>query len=184
MSKLEAGQECSRRGGSLVNYKEIQNKTSASKYLDQLENGDTAWIDNYAEFSPFLYWLGCYSVIDVNIVNTFEIEDKSLFLCSKECLRHGYVGVKNTTCYCIETYPDPYSDISTVSPSLCYISCSKNGIDSCGGDLHMDVYEIRHYITWGTNEPADRQCVYYKLSSFAFQTDKAYTASCHIFHTG
>ena len=50
--KLEAGQECWRRGGRLVNYKEIQNKTSAPKYLDQLENGATAWIDGYAEFSP------------------------------------------------------------------------------------------------------------------------------------
>ena len=182
VSKLEAGQECSKRGGSLVNYKEIQNKTSASKYLDQLENGDTAWIDGYAEFSPILEWLGCYLVTDVNIVNTFEMEDRNLFLCSKGCLRHGYyVGVKNTTCFCVESFFYSLSAFSnTVNPSLCYISCSNNGIGSCGGDLHMDLYEIRSYITWGTNEPADRQCVYYKLNSFDFE---AYTASCHTFHT-
>ena len=185
VSKPEAGQECSRRGGSLLNYKEIQNKTSASKYLDQLENGDTAWIDSYAEFSQILDWQGCYSITDVRILNTFEMEDRNLFLCSKECLRHGYyVGVKNTTCYCVESYFYSLSAfIDTINPSLCYISCSNNGIDSCGGDLHMDLYEIRRSIIWGTNEPADRQCVYYKLSSFAFKTYEAYTASCHTFHT-
>ena len=182
LSKPEAGQECSRRGGSLVNYKEIQNKTSASKYLDQLESGDTAWVDGYAEFSQILDWQGCYSITDVNIVNTFEMEDRSLVLCSKECLRHGYAGVKNTTCFCL-AYSYSLSETITVSPSLCYISCSNNGIDSCGGDLHMDLYEIWPYITWGINKPADRQCVYYKLSSFFLKTYKAYTASCHTFHT-
>ena len=186
VSKPEAGQECSQRGGSLLNYEEIQNKTSASKYLDQLENGDTAWIGGYAEFSQILDWQGCYSITDVRILNTFEMEDRNLFLCSKECLRHGYyVGVKNTTCYCVESYFYSLSAfIDTVNPSLCYISCSNNGIDSCGGDLHMDLYEIRRYIIWGTNEPADRQCVYYKLSSYAFKTYEAYTASCHTFHIG
>ena len=184
VSKPEAGQECSGRGGSLLSYKEIQNKTSASKYLDQLENGDTAWIDGYAEFSRILDWQGCYSVIDVSISKTFEMEERSLFLCSKECLRHGYyVGVKNTTYFCVDSYRHHLFDIFTVSPSLCYISCSNNGIDSCGGDLHMDLYEIRRYIIGGENKPADRQCVYYKLSSFFLKTYKAYTASCHTFHT-
>ena len=53
--QLEAEQECSRRGSNLVNYKEIQANPSASNYLDQLENGGTAWIGGYAELSPFLY---------------------------------------------------------------------------------------------------------------------------------
>ena len=184
MSKLVAEQECSKSGGSLVNYKEIQDKPSASTYLDQLKNGGSAWIDGYAEFSPILYWQGCYSITDSRYIYiyTFKIEDRSLFLCSKECLRHdasiSYVGVKDTTCYCIDSHPAflPYREI--VNSSLCNISCSKNAIDSCGGDLHMDLYgtEFVVDIVWGQTEPANGQCVYYKLNT---STVEAYTASCH-----
>ena len=177
----EAEQECSRRGSNLVNYKEIQANPSASKYLDQLENGGTAWIGGYAELSPFLYWQGCYSVTNVSNVYTFVMEDRSLFMCSKECLRHDsstfYVGVKDTTCYCIESDPDPLPDMNMFNPSVCNISCSNNGIASCGGDFHMDLYGIRSYIIWGQNEPANRQCVYYILKEPS--TIETYTASCH-----
>ena len=45
--------------------------------------------------------------------------------------------------------------------------------------LNLDLYGIRRYIIWGPKEPADRQCVYYKLKSFAFDTFETYTASCY-----
>ena len=185
VSKPEAGQECSRRGGSLVNYKEIQNNTSASKYLDELENGDTAWIDGYAELSPFLYWLGCYYITDISNVYTIEMDGRSLALCSKECLRHAantyHIGVKNTTCFCTESDPDTSPDFDMVSHSLCDISCSNNDIDSCGGDFHMSLYGIPRNRSWRLKEPINRQCIYHKLKSFAFEKFEEYTASCHTF---
>ena len=184
VSKLEAVQECSRSGGRLVKYKEIQDNPSAPQYLDQLENEVTAWIDGYAELSPFLLdWQGCYSKTNISNVYTFEMEERSLFLCSKGCFHHHahtwYIGVKDTACYCITlTFPNFLPEFNTVNSSFCNISCSNNGIDSCGGNLHLDVYGIRAVgnINWGQKEPANRVCVYFRYNTFITQ---AYTASCH-----
>ena len=178
--KLDAVHECWRRGGSLVNYKEIQEEPSAQQYLDQLENGATAWIDGFAQFSPVLYWRGCYSITGLGNVHSLEMGDRSLFLCSKECTRHdpssAYVGVKNTTCYCINSYHYLLQDFNMVNPSLCHISCSNHSIDSCGGELHMDLYGIRNFTISGQKELAQQQCVYFELKQFDFET---HTASCY-----
>ena len=58
--KQEAAKECARSGTTLANFMEVQENPFNQEFLEQLETGQTAWIDGYAELSPFLWSEGCY----------------------------------------------------------------------------------------------------------------------------
>lgn len=179
MSKQEAAEECSRIGTTLVHHKDLKAGPSAPKYTEQLENGEMAWVDGYAELSPFLEWEGCYPASDLKFEQRSKMIENSLYLCSQECLSVGntlYVAVQGNICYCLT------SDFSYGQPvhyERCNISCVDNADDSCGGDMYADVNRIGSLMTdWATNQPSKRQCVYFKANQFVFGE---YTASCHAF---
>ena len=187
MSKREAEEECCKNGTTLFSIRELQNNLSvASEFLEQLGNGESAWVDGWADLSPFLSWMGCYSSVNLETEHTFEMTEKSVLTCFTECLRHNaetpYIGVENTSCFCMMSYPISLHRRYklNVNHTLCNISCAYNSVDSCGGDSFMSVYGIypARIINWAKNEPTSRPCVYLKSEQSSYE---AYTASCYTF---
>ena len=182
MSKQKAVKECSNRGKTLMNYKDVTANSRSLKYLSQLEDGASAWIDGYAEYSPFVAWVGCFSsTIDWLNVPLVRLEGNSVLSCLKRCKdkddQTKYIGVKQTSCYCIRNYNRMTELWSTiVNKQLCNMSCEYNAVDSCGGHSHISVYILSLSIRWAPSEPSEKPCVYIKKSQTSYN---AYTASCH-----
>ena len=185
MSQESARKECAEIGSSLVNYANVEANPSASVYLSQLVEGESAWINEFAELSPFLAWHGCFSLNLRKLttsINRFG-SGKSLNQCSQECLRFNpntvYIGIKNKECYCMDYHPYALStNNAAVNDSLCNIPCYNNVVDSCGGHSFASVYIILEpgSMHWAINEPSKRQCVYVKRNRRRFDL---HTASCH-----
>lgn len=123
LSKPAAAKECARSGTTLVNFMEVQENPYNQELLEQLETGQTAWIDGFAELSPFLWSEGCYLFTHTKYEVKIDMTNKSLFICLKECLFYHITvfGVQNTTCYCFLN--DMFNTQELVEPALCNISC-------------------------------------------------------------
>ena len=65
VSKQRAIKECSESGSSLLSYRAAKANPSAPAYLNQLGNGESAWIEGYAKLSPFLSWQGCFNTTNI-----------------------------------------------------------------------------------------------------------------------
>ena len=186
VSKIKAEEICIRSGQKLVTYKDIQENPSNPEYVSYLVNGESAWIEGYANFSSFMAWSGCFRTQSAGI-NSFNIPERSLFLCAKKCVLRNkstskattYIGVNDKVCYCI-TDEQREKKLSNLAEKdrLCNKSCSNSTIDSCGGDGYMSVYRIIEdtKIIWGKEEPTARQCVYARKKDGRFE---GYTFSCH-----
>lgn len=185
ISKQEAVEECSNQGKILANYRDIAENPKASEYLSVLRNGESAWIDGYAEWSPFISWHGCFNT-PKNWLNVpkYELGTKDLFACLSRCKHHSidgkllYIGVKKVSCYCISDFQR--RNIIAVDDKLCVTSCDYNAVDSCGSRSYMSVYvtviESSSTTRWAAGEPYGRPCVYIKKSQSLYNL---YTASCH-----
>ena len=190
MSKDTAFNRCDSLKKRLVSYRDIQGDPSKQDFISKLGNGESAWIEGYAQYSPFLAWRGCFSVQNSGM-NMFAIEGYSLFLCTRQCrmrnLNAIFVGVTASSCFCI-TKEQTQAGIESVNDTFCDISCSDSAVDSCGGEhggnRYISVYRIieEQDITWiwGREEPKSRQCVYVKKSyRNTLYRYEAYSASCH-----
>ena len=179
MSKKEAVKQCSEKGSKLLNNKQIITNPSVHEYLNQLNDGESAWIEGYAELSPFLAWQGCYntSVLKISIL-TRAIRYKSVNRCLRECPNYPYIGLKDTSCYCINDNQRSAIQYEFVNESFCSIPCHNNVIDSCGGQSYMSVYGIvdDRRINWAAHEPSSHLCVYVKRKLNRFDV---HTTSCH-----
>ena len=186
MSKEQAKEKCTKTG--LANYASVKANPTATGYLNQLLNGESAWIKGYAKLSPFLAWHGCFNTTHKDLkrvgLYAFATEKKSLYLCSQQCLTHkySYTGMKDRTCYCLKHHQGPLIQYAHVNDSLCSITCENNVVDSCGGHTFVSVYSIVEpgSMHWAGNEPSKRQCVYVKRNRSIFDL---HTASCHTFPT-
>ena len=179
MSKEQAAYHCNNTCSNLLNYKQIKANPSAKEYLSQLNNGDSAWIEGYAKLSPFLSWQGCYNTSNLKIsIHGRAIGSQSIYRCTVACQQTRYIGLKNTTCYCIDETKKSHMYSDSVNGAFCSIPCQNSAIDSCGGHSYMSVYSIlsESHIHWAANEPSSHLCVYVKRKDNYFA---AYTASCH-----
>ena len=60
LSKQDAVKHCSTIETTLLSYKDTKAGPSAPECLNQLGDGEPAWIERYARLSPFLSWQGCF----------------------------------------------------------------------------------------------------------------------------
>ena len=184
MSKEQAAYHCNKTGANLLNYKTINTNPSAQEYLSQLNNGESAWIEGYAKLSPFLSWQGCYNTSGSNLsIRTVAIGYQSVYSCIVACntdQHYRYIGLKRTSCYCINDDQRIAIVGYAVNDTLCSVPCENNAVDSCGGFSYIAVYSILEdsVIHWAANEPSSHLCVYVKRKYDHFAV---YTASCHTF---
>ena len=186
MSKLDAVRQCSNTGSTLLNYKNIKANPSAQEYMNRLGDGESAWIEGYAKLSPFLSWQGCFTTTDLKKKISFRIVAigfRSIHKCLQPCYGYRYIGLKDTSCYCISQTQRSEIYQASVNDSFCSIPCFNNAIDSCGGHSYMSVYGIldNGRIHWAANEPSAHLCVYVKRKQLNFE---AFTASCHTLQSG
>ena len=186
MSKRRARETCAQSGDSLVSYSSIKTNPVAAVYLNQLVDGESAWIEGFAKLSPFLAWHGCFNwtyMKQIVHVDTVIIKNKSLYMCSQSCLDKNrttmYIGIKNRTYYCFDNqFWERGIHHAAIDDSLCSLLCENNIVDSCGGHFFVSVYSVIEStrMNWARNEPSKRQCVYARGHETRFQL---HTASCH-----
>ena len=179
MSKLYAVTQCSKTGSTLLNYKDVKANPPAPEYLNQLGEKESAWIEGYAQLSPFLSWQGCFTKTDLKInTRIVAVGYRSIYKCLQLCKGYTYIGLKDSSCYCISQKQRIEIQHVSVHDSFCSIPCFNNAIDSCGGHTYMSVYGIldNGQIHWAVNEPSSHLCVYVKRKQLIFE---AFTASCH-----
>ena len=183
MSKKDAAQQCYEQGSTLLNYRQIKANPSTHTYLNQLNNGESAWIEGYAKLSPFLSWQGCYNTSNSKIsIHGIAIGSQSIHACIVACQRSiatRHVGLKGTTCYCIDETQKSQIHFDSVNGIFCSIPCQNSAVDSCGGHSYMSVYSIldERRIHWAEKEPSPHLCIYVTTKQGTlFST---YTASCH-----
>ena len=187
MSRDTAFDRCDSLKKRLVSYRDIQGDPSKQDFISNLGNGESAWIEGYAQYSRFLAWRGCFKSAPNLGIHIFAVKRYSLFLCTRQCrmrnLNAIFVGVRRYFCYCITK--EQRAGIVSVNGTFCDISCADSAVDSCGGERggnrYISIYRIieDQDITWnwGREEPKPRQCVYVKRSYR--NRYEAYSASCH-----
>ena len=166
----------------------VKANPTAPRYLNQLLDGEFAWIKGYAKLSPFLVWHRCFNTThkDMKTAGLYKraTAKKSLYLCLQQCLtyRYSYMGMEDRMCYCFNHEQGLMIQYASVNDSLCSITCDNNVVDSCGGQSFVSVYSIVEpgSMHWPINEPSKRQCVYVKRNRSRFDL---HTASCHTFPT-
>ena len=180
MSKKDAASQCSKEGSDLVNYRQIKTYPSAHKYLNQINDGESAWIEGYAKLSPFLSWQGCYNTSKIKAktsIRTVSIQYQSVHRCLRACHGYAFVGLKDTSCFCIDQSQRSAIQYASVNDSFCSIPCHNNAADSCGGHFYMSVYDVLDNggIHWAAKEPSSHLCVYVKRKQNYFDI---HTTSC------
>lgn len=154
---------CARQGTSLWDFSDITERAEALEYLNDLEDGQSAWIEGRAIFSPFLNWIGCFkndSSLRQYEFNTFQVEKKNiLYVCQHKCRYYlrGYIGVTIQNCFC---FPWLLDRLNRVSFSNCSMRCSNFSFESCGGHNALSLYQrdMSHF----SNRPraSAGQCMY------------------------
>ena len=183
VTKQEAVDACDRAGERLPRHSEIIANQHEAEYLTKIKHGESAWVGDFAVFSSFIAWQGCYSLNDKLTATVHTLETNSLFECISQCgaksSRHGhadFVGVYFTLCYCING--TEIDALTTMRGLDCDENCPFSKIETCGGHHAISIYRVYHEIPlrWAPDEPSLKQCVYVKKK---FKTYEAYTASCY-----
>lgn len=176
LSKYEASNYCRNKGTTLLAYSDITKSVQTPGYLYQLNDSQSAWIEDSAKFSRFLSWVGCFEVNgNDEHYGVFSINTKSLFRCQEKCDsdRVVYIGISYERCFCIYG-KNPFR---RVKPSLCNIKCSNYSFESCGGNNTMSLYNRKPYYSGSIQEFDPRQCMYltFKNGEYRLMTSGCYT---------
>ena len=186
MSKQRAIKECSESGSSLLSYRDAKANPAAPAYLNQLGNGESAWIEGYAKLSPFLSWQGCFNTTNIRYsisMHGVAIKTLSIYQCWRACQdrqskHYDYLGIKERACYCILQNQRYTLQDRIVNDTYCSFVCNINAMNSCGGNTFMSVYGVleEKRIHWGSKQPSSNLCVYVKKWQNKFE---AFTSLCH-----
>ena len=148
VSKQAATDGCLKQGTTLISNKDINDYGSGTEYLNQLNDGESAWIEGYATLSPFQVLMGCFNTTDWRVPSTVRkevaMDNPNVYECVTECRGLRFVGIENTSCYCIPEHDINGRDFLQrgVNNSACSISCDDE-MNSCGGYLYMNI-GIKH----------------------------------------
>ena len=191
VSKQAATDGCLKQGTTLISNKDINDYGSGTEYLNQLNDGESAWIEGYATLSPFLVLMGCFNTKDWRVPSTVRkevaMDNPNVYECVTECRGLRFVGIENTSCYCIPEHDINGRDFLQlgVNNSACSISCDDE-MNSCGGYLYMNLYQIanatllrKSFFNWGANEPSSHLCLYAERNRTDSSDVSVFTASCH-----
>ena len=163
LSQKEAAEHCATRGNVLWEYSDLTESSEAMEYMNDLDNGQSAWIEGRAIFSPFLNWIGCFkndSSLRQYEFNIFQEEKRNmLYVCQHKCRYYynGFIGVTIQSCFC---FPWLVDRLRRVSLSTCGMRCSNFSFESCGGQNSLSLYQrdMGHF----SNRPRSSagQCLY------------------------
>ena len=142
VTKDEATEKCAEKGYSLFRYSDIQ----ANSLDSQLEDGESAWIEGYAVYSPFLAWKGCFKRTVVAGLTSFDMGRHDLYSCITDCLSSQpeilRIAVQNTSCFCITSLTANSLRTYLYGDLFCRIRCSRKAFDYCGGDDVISIYRF------------------------------------------
>ena len=149
---------CDALGSNLLTYDQVTTSSKPSS-LKLLDDGQSAWIEGRASFSPFMSLLGCFKV-NSEVKHKYMLEDYSLFLCIEKCrINYSIAGVSGRKCFC---FVEPEFNLTIAASVYCNVDCFDQTLDSCGGKLAMSVYrfDYSYGLDWAHNQPSLGQCVY------------------------
>ena len=178
LTKAEAAEVCSNNGGSLVNYQELN---SDPVNVDLLKSGESIWLSDHVELSPFISSVGCYSSPELSYDT---LRSKSLHECINECFYikgYGqYIGMQQNLCYCLTKRQIEGQRLRRVNDDECTITCDYNSLDVCGSNLYISVYKILEENE--RNSPINRSskglCVYMNGTYLVYRA-VLYSTSCY-----
>ena len=180
-SQKKAAEHCAMLGHSLWEYSDLTENSGAMEYLNDLDNGQSAWIEGRAIFSPFLNWIGCFrndSSLRQYEFDIFQSEKENmLYVCQRKCKYyfHGFIGVTVQSCFC---FPRLLGLLSRVSVSACSRRCSNFSFESCGGQNSLSLYQRN----WGRFSrrpiPSAGQCLYIYAPNSAISVSEPRAISC------
>ena len=165
---------CDAFGSNLLTYDQVTASSKPSS-LKLLDDGQSAWIEGRASFSPFMSLLGCFK-INTAVKHKYILEEYSLFLCIEKCrMNYSIAGVSGRKCFC---FVEPEFNLTIAASVYCNVDCFDQTLDSCGGKLAMSVYRFDYsYGTdWAHNQPSLGQCVYIANRN---GTLRLYTHNCY-----
>ena len=165
---------CDALGSNLLTYDQVAASSKPSS-LKLLDDGQSAWIEGRATFSPFMSLLGCFK-INSAVKHKYMLEENNLFLCIEKCRMDYFIaGVSGRKCFC---FADSKFKLSIADSFDCDINCSDHTLDSCGGKLAMSVYRFDYSYgsDWARNQPSLKQCVYIASRN---GTLRLYTHNCY-----
>lgn len=170
VTKEEAVDNCADQGYRLFHYSELQT-TSLS-----------AWIEEYAMFSKFMFLDGCYKRSkNLKYLRRLDIERSDLYTCSTLCSRDfphsSYIGIQKTFCFCMTHNQKESANNLRDRNWFCGIPCINNVADNCGGENFISIYRLVAVdeIIWAQNYPSSRQCVMATSNNSRFELS---TATC------
>ena len=181
LSQKEAAEHCAMRGNILWEYSDLTENSEAIEYLNDLDNGQSAWIEGRAIFSPFLNWIGCFkndNSLRQYEFNTFQVEKENmLYVCQRKCkyYSHGFIGVTVQSCFC---FPWLLDLLSRVSVSACSRRCSNFSFESCGGQNSLSLYQRDRGRFSRRPRPSAGQCLYIYAPNSASLVSEPRAISC------
>ena len=178
-------------GIKLVNYTEILSSSFRPKIASLLEDGESAWISGYANFSSVVVEHGCLNKTRYHSnFDSYLLDIAGIDLCVRKCLRGNanvtYVGTEEKYCVCFDN--KERNSLTTdvfVNSSFCSLRCTHFDISLCGGSNYMNLYKVinNNGIVWAKNQPGPQQCINVQIQN---DTGKprvsAYAASCFTFN--
>lgn len=182
-SKPEAVRTCRAFNGSLPNITEFMGESLALELINELNNGESAWLKGFVKFSDPVSFRGCYTGRNRKILSE-RIGKTGLDACISDCLNSRkytnfhtkYVGVVNDSCSCFKDL----RRMKAIKDSECNFGCFNHDINSCGGINAISVYKVYRsaLFVWAETEPSQRQCIYFHANVNKTEPE-AYTTSCY-----
>ena len=165
VNKFQAEKKCAEVGKELFDHSDISNNSVKTHIISLLKNRQSSWIAEYAKFSPFLIWDGCFeNTLNFNSLKISYTGPVDLYTCSFECRRIDrrctYIALKDTNCYCINELEKQLLEVLRIK-SLCSFPCPSNGMEFCASNKTVSVYIVADVkeIIWTEQESSPRQCV-------------------------
>lgn len=106
VNRISAEKVCAKYGGLLSNQLLFDDK-SCRKYRrddQKLFDGESAWVSEFANYSNFVSWQGCYSETDGGRVPTNDSTGQNIYMCLSLCKDKpttNFIGLQANACRCM-----------------------------------------------------------------------------------
>ncbi|XP_062603617.1 uncharacterized protein LOC134265429 [Saccostrea cucullata] len=101
----------------------------------EIDSNKRFWVGEHRTLSSWFEITGCFLDSEIQTNVSFDNSDRNeASVCYEMCQDSPYVGLKNNTCFCIDTSPGNQADLP------CNLQCQGNEAEQCGGDGVVSVY--------------------------------------------
>ncbi|XP_061177728.1 uncharacterized protein LOC133186510 [Saccostrea echinata] len=112
------------------------------------------WVGEHRTLSSWFEITGCFADNEIQANVTFDNSDRNeASVCYEMCQDSPYVGLKNNTCFCIDSSPANQADLP------CDLQCQGNEAEQCGGDGVVSVYRKATTTPDNTLCPQQEMCL-------------------------